>query len=171
MIKARRASEDAINLLREVGAIRNNKEKITIRYPSQICGTGKCGQRALFNIWGPIMYQEMVCSHPLMDSPLTTDDQLTQLHSYGRNQYKVNGQIYHLRSHHWVSLSDKWYTDDAYRWEVLLPHVAMTALSSMEEVEHTAPSSVYGMRTQESEDIQTASCSMLSRCTICIKKT
>ena len=126
MIKAQRASEDAINLLQEVGVIRKNKEKITIRYPSRICGTGKCGQRALFNIWGPIMYQEMVCSHPLMDSPLTTDDQLTQLHSYGRNQYKVNGQIYHLRSHHWVSLSDKWYTDDAYRWEVLLPHVAMS---------------------------------------------
>ena len=113
----------------------------------------------------------MVCSHPLINSPLSTDTQLTQSYIVGRDKYDMNGHIYHLRSHHWVSLSDKWYTDDAYRWEVLLPHVAMTALSSMEEVEHTAPSSVYGMRTQESEDIQTASCSMLSRCTICIKKT
>ena len=49
-IYAGRASEDCILKLQKAGAVSLQKSKPIHMYPLNICGVGKCGLRALFNV-------------------------------------------------------------------------------------------------------------------------
>jgi len=52
MIQTRRASGEAVAALQSAGDIALSKNKVSTSFPDEICGVGKCGYHALFNVFG-----------------------------------------------------------------------------------------------------------------------
>jgi len=63
MVLARRASDDALYKLQNKNLISRRKKNVSDRYPSEICGIGKCSLRSLFNVLGQRAFQQKISSN------------------------------------------------------------------------------------------------------------
>jgi len=131
MIQARRASEEAVVALQSAGAITLIKNKISTCYPDEICGVGKCGYRALFNVFGQTKYDAMISNLPHQDCSVLQLPKLC-INMFGKDE---SGCIFLLRSHHWVALSLERYYDDAFCWKVVCHETALNILKCMSKSE------------------------------------
>ena len=132
-IYARRASEDCILKLQKAGAVSVQKTKPIHMYPLNICGVGKCGLRALFNVSVLNVFVEIIGSNDWILSTKHAVLKTKQLFDEMKWKFKNGGCIFLLRGHHWVALTDDWYTDDGHRWEVLNYKIAFSILHEMEK--------------------------------------
>ena len=116
-----------MSVLQSSGAISFNRLKLSHLYPDNICGVVKCGYSALFNVLGRIQYDMIIASFPSHNfSDLCQSISRSSL--LGKDGV---GNIYLLRSHHWVALSQDLYYDDAYCWPVVCHKTAHNILQCM----------------------------------------
>ena len=133
MIMARRASEDALFKLQNDNLISQKMEQINERYPSKICGVGKCGLRAMYNVLGRTVFQEMFPSDHWMLQDLTSSRKIDSFIVQSRSRLFLESNMYYLCNHHWVCISKSHFIDDAHCWKIQDFAGTMKVLSSMEE--------------------------------------
>jgi len=97
MVFARRASEDARRALLDRSCISRTRRRVEPPYPEALVGTFNCACRARFSAGAAYVEGADILASPL----------------------PAGSRVYHLRGHHWVSLTRAWYTDDADRFAVL----------------------------------------------------
>lgn len=110
--------------------IKRKRLSVSYRYPKDIVGTYNCHWRALYSV---ILDEKIFSSiYNQFQRRLTEPEIREVFDQFG----KKNGEerIFHLKGHHWVSLTKEYYTDDAYRYEVIDYEKAVQELSKWENI-------------------------------------
>ena len=110
------------------------RERLSVResycYPVDIVGTYNCHWRALYNV---ILDEKIFSSiYKQIQRKLSGPDEIRR--AFDHFPTKDGGKIFHLKGHHWVSLTKEYYTDDAYRYEVIDYTKAVQELSKWENI-------------------------------------
>ena len=109
------------------------RERLSVResyrYPVDIVGTYNCYWRALYNV---ILDEKIFSSIYNQFQRRLTEPEIREV--FDKFNKKIGGRIFHLKGHHWVSLTKEYYTDDAYRYEVNNYEEAVQELSKWENI-------------------------------------
>ena len=105
------------------------RKKLPVHYPEEINITYYCAWRALYNV---VLKEKQFSLVYNQFQRRLTEPEIREV--FDQFNKKIGGRIFHLKGHHWVSLTKEYYTDDAYRYEVNNYEEAVQELSKWENI-------------------------------------